>query len=494
MKHKILIPILSIFLLIGCEDFLDIRPEGTVPSAGMDYSKTDNVFLPISAAYAKLRTSSTHSFAYIGAFEITSDNADKGSTPEDNPTMKQLDDLTHEASNGLINELWTGYFDVVSAANHALEQMPLFEEALQSADAKKYTRECVGEARFIRAYAYFNLTRLFGRVPLIETTLTAEELAAKQQATTAALYDFIENDLLQAINVLPESYTAQWAGRVNKFSAMALKAKVHMYQNEWDSVASLTDRIIASNRYDLLPEFRTVFAIEGENSKESLFEIQSSTLGKSTGESTFLEYAYVQGPRGNAPGNMQGWGFCTPSNDLINFFTTRGETARATATFLYRGTKTPEGDSIKVNCSNPVYNGKVYTPSQYNLWNYNGYGFDHNVRIIRYADVLLMFAEAKLNGATAGNTSGYTAAFAFNKVRERAKLTAIGAPSIQDVWDERRAELAMEEDRFFDLVRTGQATTKLSSKGYNPAKHNVFPIPAQQMQLNTNLTQNPNYN
>ena len=106
----------------------------------------------------------------------------------------------------------------------------------------------------------------------------------------------------------------------------------------------------------------------------------------------------------------------------------------------------------------------------------------------------LMFAEAKLNGATAGNTSGYTADFAFNKVRERAKLTAIGAPSIQDVWDERRAELAMEEDRFFDLVRTGQATTKLSSKGYNPAKHNVFPIPAQQMQLNTNLTQNPNYN
>lgn len=494
MKSKIFIAMLSVFTLFGCSDFLDIRPEGTVPSTGMDYTKSENTFLSVSAAYAKMRTASTHSFPYIGAFEITSDNADKGSSPEDNPTMKQLDDLTYDSSNGLINELWTGYFDVVSGANHAIAQMPLFEAALQNADAKKYTRECAGEAKFIRAYAYFNLTRLFGRVPVINTTLTAEELAAKTQESTDSLYRFIEKDLLEAIAVLPVSYTKDWAGRVNKYTAMALKAKVHMYQNEWDSVASLTDKIMASNRYDLLPDFRTVFSIDGENSKESLFEIQSSTLGKTTGETTFLEYAYVQGPRGNSPGNMQGWGFCTPSTDLINFFTTRGDSVRAITTFLNRGTITPEGDSIKAACSNPVYNGKVYTPSQYNLWNFNGYGFDHNVRIIRYADVLLMFAEAKVRGAITGNTSGFDATTAMNKVRERAKLIPLGFPTLQDIWDERRAELALEEDRFFDLIRTGQAATVLSGKGYNAAKHNLFPIPGQQMQLNTNLTQNPNYN
>ena len=160
MKTKILIPVLSILLFTGCQDFLDIRPEGTVPSAGMDYSKSENVFLPVSAAYAKMRTANTHAFPYIGAFEITSDNADKGSSPEDNPTMKQLDDLNYDSSNGLINELWVGYFDVVSGANHAIGQMPLFEEALLNADAEKYTRQCAGEAKFIRAYAYFNLTRL----------------------------------------------------------------------------------------------------------------------------------------------------------------------------------------------------------------------------------------------------------------------------------------------------------------------------------------------
>ena len=236
------------------------------------------------------------------------------------------------------------------------------------------------------------------------------------------------------------------------------------------------------------------FPLTGENSKESLFEIQSSTLGNSTGETTYLEYAFVQGPRGNSPSNMQGWGFCTPSSNLISFFNNRGETVRAATTFLYRGTKTPEGDSIKAACSNPVYNGKVYTPSIYNLWNFNGYGFDHNVRILRYSDVLLMFAEAKVHGATTGNTSGFTALTAINKVRERAKLTDLGSVTLQDVWDERRAELALEEDRFFDLVRTGQAATALAGKGFNASKNILFPIPAAQRQLNTNLEQNPLYN
>ncbi|MPM99921.1 hypothetical protein SDC9_147116 [bioreactor metagenome] len=105
-----------------------------------------------------------------------------------------------------------------------------------------------------------------------------------------------------------------------------------------------------------------------------------------------------------------------------------------------------------------------------------------------------MFAEAKLQGAAVATVSGYDAASALNKVRDRAKLLPIGAPTLQDVWDERRAELAMEQDRFFDLVRTGQAATVLAGKGYNHAKHKLFPIPAQQRQLNPNLTQNPNYN
>lgn len=493
MKRISIIPVITFLLLAtGCEDFLEIRPEATMPTSGIDYSKSENIFLSVSASYASLRSYGAHVFPYIGAFEIASDNADKGSTPEDNPPMLELDNLTYEADNGLINDLWVAYYNIVSGANYAVHQMPLFEQTLLNSADKLYAMQCQGEAKTIRAYAYFNLTRLFGKVPIIDTLLTAEQLAAVSQSSTAQLYEFIEKDLGEAIRVLPADYTNEWAGRITKYTAMGLKAKVHLYQAEWDSVASLTDRIIAAGRYDLLDDFREVFSIDGENSEESLFELQSSTLGKTIGDQTFIEYAYVQGPRANYPSNMQGWGFCIPSQKLIDFYSARGEVIRPATTLLYRGTMTPEGDSIKSICINPVYNGKVYTPSVYNNWNYNGYGFDHNVRILRYADVLLMYAEAKVQGAGYATVSGMTADNAVNLVRVRAGLEELSGATLQQIWDERRAELALEEDRFFDLIRTGQAATALAGK-FIPGKHEVYPIPAAQRQLNPNLVQNNGY-
>ena len=495
MKKINIILVLSLLISsTACQKFLDIRPEGTMPTSGIDYTKSENTFQSVSAAYASLRNYGAHVFPYIGAFEIASDNADKGSTPEDNPPMLEMDNLSYQANNSLVNDLWIGYFDIVSSANYSIHQMPLFEENLLNASDKQYAVQCQGEGRTIRAYAYFNLARLFGRVPIIDTVFTAEQLASLKQASTEQLYTFIEKDLRQAIEVLPPSYSKDWAGRINKYTAMAIKAKVHMYHGDWDSVAVLTDKIIASGKYGLLSSFREVFSMDGENSAESLFELQSSTLGKTAGDQTYIEYAYVQGPRGNSPGGMQGWGFCTPSKGLIDFYTARGEVIRPATTLLYRGTKTPEGDSIKKVCSNPVYNGKVYTPLIYNKWNYNGYGFDYNVRILRYSDVLLMYAEARLNGSAAGTLSGLSVNDAVNAVRTRAGLDPLSGVTKQQLWDERRAELALEEDRFFDLIRTGQAATALASKGFVKGKHEVYPIPAAQIQLNPTLIQNNGYN
>lgn len=220
---KILLFLSAVAIFAACQDFLDIRPAGSTPTSGIDYTKSENIYQSISAAYASMRTWSTHAFSYICVFEIPSDNADKGSTPSDNPTAQALADFTFDASNSLINELWTGYFDIVSAANHAIHQMPLFVEAQQNAENQKYAMQCQGEAKAIRAYAYFNLTRMFGRVPIIDTTLTAEQLASKKQASTAELYDFMEKDLEEALDVLPESYTSDWAGRINRYTAMAIK-------------------------------------------------------------------------------------------------------------------------------------------------------------------------------------------------------------------------------------------------------------------------------
>lgn len=493
MKKISIIFISSVFILAACEDFLDRRPEASIPSLGLDYTKSENIFLPVSAAYASLRNYSAHVFPYIGAFEIASDNADKGSTPEDNPPMKEIDDLTYESNNGLLNDLWTGYFDIVSAANYAIHQMPVFVSSLPNVADQQLALQAQGEAKTIRAYAYFNLARLFGRVPLIDTILTAEELASVPQASTEEIYSFIERDLREAIEVLPVIYTREWEGRITRYTAMGIKAKAHLYMQQWDSVISLTDRIISSGQFGLLTDYREVFSMNGENSRESLFEIQSSTLGNSSGDQTYLEYAYVQGPRGNFPSNMQGWGFKVPSQDLIDFFNARGEVIRPSVTLLYRGTITPEGDSISVRVTNPVYNGKVYTPSIYNRWNFNGYGFDYNIRVLRYADILLMFAEARARGSVYPASSGLIADEAVNIVRRRAGLTDLAGVTLQQIWDERRAELAMEEDRFFDLIRTGQAAVELAGKGFTTGKHEVYPIPAAQRQLNPNLTQNPGY-
>ena len=249
---KPIIKIIPIILLVAsCSEFLDIRPEGTTPAEGIDYSKSENIFKPVSAAYASMRSGNVHAFPYICAFEITSDNADKGSSPEDNPTALALDKFTYDASNSIINDLWVGYYDVVSAANNAISQMPLFREAIQNAQTQVTIDQCEGEARVIRAYAYFNLVRLFGSVPLVDTVMTADQLASLRQASRDDIYQFISSDLDYAISVIPVAYPSSYAGRITSYTARAIKAKAMMYAGNWNEVAKLTDEIITSGRYGL---------------------------------------------------------------------------------------------------------------------------------------------------------------------------------------------------------------------------------------------------
>ncbi len=490
-KKHIYLAITAAFIITSCSDFLDDQQEGSMPAADMDYTKSENIFKPVSAAYASMRNNGAHGFNYVGLCEISADNADKGSEPDDNPPMREIDNFSFTPSNGLISEIWVAYYGIVSSANNAISQMPLFVEAQQSQENKHYAMQCEAEAKTIRAYAYFNLVRLFGRVPIVDTLYTADQLASLKQAEQAETYAFIQNDLREAVQLLPESYSKEYAGRITKYTAMAIKAKVHLYMAEYDSVAYYTNEIIKSGRFNLLPDYRTVFRSDGENSRESLFEIQSSTIGKSTGDAPYLEYAFVQGPRNNQPSNMQGWGYCTPSASLIAFLNNRSDVERAKVILMQRGT-IYEGDSIMSRCSNEYYNGKVFSPSSENKWNYNGYGFDYNVRILRYADILLMHAEALKRGAAVAAVM--SADDAINKIRDRVNLSTPGGYSLDQILDERRAEMAMEEDRFFDLVRTGKAASVLGPLGFKSGKNEVYPIPATQMQINLNLVQNPGYN
>ncbi len=481
--------IILLALLSSCNDFLDINPEGDMANQDVDYTKRENMFLSVSNAYASMRSGLAHGLPYFGMLEITSDDADKGSEANDGPDMKAMDNFTYNPGTEAVNNYWVGQYNVASAANNAIFTLPNFIPILNTETDQKDYNCMMGESRFIRAYAYFNLVRAYGGVPIIDTLMTSEQLAQQPRKTVDQVYSFIHEDLNYAVGNIYESYNKKdWAGRITKYSAMALKAKVLMYQSQWDSVAYYTDQIIESRKFGLLPTLYEVFRPDGENSRESLFEIQASLIGKTDGTPgtaapTIEEYGYYQGPRGNEPSNMQGWGFKVPSNALINFLNQRGDNERYKATVMVRGTKTIEGDSIKTKCTNPYYNMKTYTPSSYNKWSFNGYSFDYNIRVIRYAEVLLMNAEAKIH-------TGGDAATPLNEVRDRAKLTAIDAPTLQDVYDERRAELALEENRFYDLVRTGQAPVVLGPLGFITGKHELFPIPQRQRDLNPSLTQN----
>ena len=461
-----------------------------MPSAGLDYSKVENIFSPVSAAYASMRLSEGRAQNYVGVLEIVSDDADKGSTEADGPTVAELDNFTYGPDNNNIEQMWNWCYDISSAANYAIESMDTFQKEITSEAGQLTVQECRGEAKVIRAFAYFNLVRMFGSVPVIDKTMSAGDLAAMHASSVEEVYTFIYKDLDDAIAVLPESFT-DYKGRYNKYTAMALKAKVALYRKDWNEAARLSDAVIASGKYSLMNRFKDAFNVENEGGAESVMEIESSDMGQTTGGMPLCYYAFIQGPRGNKE-PLQGWGYKVPSQKLIDFLDARGDATRKSVTLLPRGYTTPEGDVISESCTNPYYNGKVYTPSKTNNRSYNAYGLDHNMRIIRYADVLLMFAESMAQGASYSPASGYTAESALNEVRRRAGLEATSA-TLQNIYDERRAELALEENRFFDLVRWGKAAEVLGPLGFKTGKNELFPIPSAQRQLNPNLPASQGY-
>lgn len=463
------------FSMVSCDDFLDLPLEGQLP---VDYEKeptAEEGFRYVSAVYAGLRNWGISVFPYIGMFEITSDDADKGSTPDDAPSMIELNNYTFTPENDLFLSFWNDHYSVIGRANFAINT--LRELNFEDEDVRN---PLVAEARFLRAFLFLRLNLAFGGVPIVETTLTAEEFARIPRSSKEEVYDFIEQDLLFAIEHLPATYPFSEAGRATQGAARALLARAYMYQDKWADVKFQTDEIINSNTYTLYPSFYQLFRMIGQNSSESVFELQLTSRDQGRYR---CEYGFVQGPRNNFA-RLQGWGFNVPSQGLIDFFDSREDEIRKFATVLPRGFRTPEGDSINANCPNPYYNYKVYTQLKYNSVDY---ALDHNIRYIRYAEVLLMNAEASIH-------AGGDAATPLNLVRQRAGLDPIGAPTIEDVWDERRAELAMEKHRYFDLIRTNRAAQVMGPRGWQAGKNEVFPIPQSQIDLSDGvLIQNPGY-
>ncbi len=456
---------------------------------------------------------STVGFLYYMAVDIASDDADKGSTPDDFGPAKEIDNFTLTPNNFIFNNLWTGYYSGIARANKAIDQLEKasFEENIKT--------RLQGEVRYIRGMYYFNLVRLFGGVPkLIRVPLSTEFNSDEFQtrASKEEIYAAIIEDLQYAVDNLPlKGDASTQLGRANKGAAEGLLAKVYIYQQNWQKVFDLTADVINSGKYslvtnkgDTLTDYNVIYrenassGVGGNNNSESIFEVQT---GPNLGENAVsLLFSNGQGPRGKGGWNDLGFGFNNPTQDLENAYEP-GDTRKpgtiifinptapssgvSTGTVLWDGFRIPSQDSVE----NSRYNYKGYhsavreTPQVSN----NKDSKPKNIRIMRYAEILLMYAEAAAQLGNAGE-----ALAKLNMVRVRAGLPASTTATQMDIWKERRVELALEQDRFFDVVRQGRAGSVLRAHGKNfeDGKHELFPIPQAQIDLSGNrLTQNPGY-
>jgi len=449
-----------------------------------------------------LRSFNVHSQSFITATSIRSDDADKGSTPADGGTNAiSMDNFPVAPDNGFCNTLWIGYFNFVNKANIAIDQIRNNKDIIASADVKAQSE---AEARFLRAYAYFNLVRFFGRVPLVDSVFTnAASQSNVPQSNAAAIYSFIEADLQFAAANLPLSWDAKFVGRATKGAANGLLAKVYLTEKKWAQAMATANLVITSGQYDLSTSYDKIFREEGENSKESVFEVQA-TATATTPTNNGVQYAQIQGIRGTGIWDL-GWGWNTPSTQLEAAY--EPGDPRKNRTILYTSTATTTyqtiyGENIPTGLPNPRYNNKVYSNPALRASIGNRFGYWMNIRILRYADVVLMYAEA---ANETGNTTEALAKLEMVRARARAGnnsilplVTTTDQVALRDaIRRERRVELAMEHDRFWDIVRWGIAQTVMQAAGktnFNESRDVLLPIPQIQIDLSRGvLTQNPGY-
>jgi hypothetical protein len=470
---KILISAVLFSLVVSCkDDYLDTERVGATDASSF-FKTQEDAMQATNAIYVALRSWENSAFPAQYVFGVPADDVEKGSNPGDASFINAYDQFTYTASDSGVEGYWIGQWQFVNRCNQVITNVPNIDM-----DATLKNR-LVAEAKMLRAYFYFNLVRIYGGVPIFDGVQTNYNIPRN---SVDEVYNFIISDLTSAAAVLPQSYPASDLGRMTKGGALGLLSKVYLYKKDWQKAYDTSNQVIAMG-YNLDPNFNHLFRPAGEFGTESVIEVNCQCSSQFGGS----QYAEVQGVR-----NQFGWGFFTPTAALESAF--EAGDIRKELTILREGETTPEGDLIHKGDpqAGDMWNQKVYVPTSLNN-NACGYGSIQNIRILRFAEVLLINAEAanELGNTTAAITN-------LNKVRTRAQLpgtTATTQSALRAaIWRERRVELAMEGDRFVDLVRTGQATTVLASYGYKAGKNEVFPIPLNSInQSNGVLTQNPGY-
>lgn len=483
--------VLLIALMSSCsEDFLERKPKGQL-TFDTFFETPDHAIWATNAIYQKFRTWEMCAFPWIGLTDILSDDADKGSTPTDALFMLELDEFSFDATNEGINGAWSGHYQLIFRANLAIDNIPGIDmdEELRS--------RLVGESKFLRAYTYFRLVQWFGDIPLVTSSLSQDEYYNQTRTPKEEVYNQIEQDLLDAIEVLPEKsdYPSADLGRATKGAARGMLAKLYMVKQQFADAIVQCDAIILSGEYMLLTRYSDNFLRVGEHGAESIFEISAVAEQAAIAGPGATPFNMVQGVRGMP--NL-GFGFNRPSDALIESY--EAGDPRRQATILYENEPLPDGsDIVKKNPEilNARYNQKAWVPLHAGL-NDNGPG---NIRILRYSDILLLAAEAYNEVGNPGKALEY-----LNEIRARARgsnnfilpaVTTMDQSELRErIYHERRVELAMEQHRWFDLARWGRLdeVMPLVQPNFVATKHILLPIPQSEIDLTGgSLVQNNGY-
>lgn len=493
MKKLVYITLASALLgLSSCEDQLDQKPVSSTTAESF-YTNTNDFTQAVNGVYSKL-TSYPSQVLWLG--EMRSDNLN--ALHDGNRDWQGINDFSPNiTTTGFISTAWNDNFNGIFNANSVLQALETKGSIITDATLRS---RFTAETRFLRAFYYFQLVRTFGKVPLIDKPLTAAEVESVPRSAVADVYKLIIADLEYAAQNLPTSYTGANIGRATNNAAKGLLGLVYLTRsgatydiegaglnsNEYDKALSLFNEVIASNQYQLLPTYPSIFGYDNENNKEVIFDVQFMSSSNGAGfPSHLVPVAFWTGQGiSNSYGNGYGASNFNISKELK-------------ASYLTNASDVRNAFNIQLSYSQPFIKKYIDIAKK----GTSGRDWSINFIVLRYADILLLKAEALLKG---GKGTQAEVDALVNQVRNRAGLPSITNVTFDTLLEERRKEFLGEGIRWNDLVRSGNAITKMNSwikndgiLTINAVTKNflIYPVPATEIGTKVGLyQQNPGYN
>lgn len=489
MKRYIFI-ISLIFVFGACTDFLELNPKTQISE--QEYFKTESdIFKALTGVYNVLQAGHDGSHYYFSlSADVMSDDLNAGGgDATDIVILQVLDNFTVSPITNP-GGLWSQYYKGINRANTVIAKIP------QASGNPEVLSRYKAEAHLLRSVYYYWLWLYYGNlVILTENIENPSEYYSQKQSSPDEVYNFLIKELDEhVIGKLPMSVTGAENGRLTDAAAIALKAKIVLYQNDQSRYAAIVEdmnKVVNSGEYDLMSDFGQIWLQAGEHCKESIFEVEFSVDNGTMMPQLIFPRGFTD-PFGVF---VEGWGFGTLNKDVVDLYP-EGDIRKDASVFAIDDSVKRYENAEKNYVFTPAYQHTGYFLKKYaprtGYYESQRFRLKHNIRVFRYSDILLMAAEAMLKSK--GNQSA--AQDYYGRVWKRARPEAGNAPAVtlDNIYLERRLEFVGEGHRYWDLIRTNKAAEVLGGKGWQE-KNRYLPIPdAEITKAQGSLTQNPGYN